>query len=55
MAHAEVHPRRSAGQGVEGAEPAPTFGPDGLMPCITGDARTGEALMLGRRTPRRCG
>ncbi|WP_245731153.1 phosphoribosyl-AMP cyclohydrolase [Rubrimonas cliftonensis] len=31
----------------EGAELAPRFGPDGLMPCVTSDAGTGEVLMLG--------
>ncbi len=31
----------------EGYDLAPKFGPDGLMPCITSDARSGEVLMLG--------
>lgn len=47
MTHPEFHPRRSVEQVEEGAELAPKFGPDGLMPCITTDAQTGEALMLG--------
>lgn len=31
----------------EGFDLAPKFGSDGMMPCITTDAGTGEVLMLG--------
>ena len=40
-------PRRSIEQVEEGLELAPKFGPDGLLPCITTDAHSGEVLMLG--------
>ena len=40
-------PRRSIEQVEEGHELAPKFGPDGLLPCITTDAASGEVLMLG--------
>ena len=40
-------PRRSVEQVEEGLELAPKFGPDGLLPCITTDAGSGEVLMLG--------
>ena len=43
----EFHPRRSVEEVEEGNILAPKFGPDGLMPCITSDAATGEVLMLG--------
>lgn len=39
--------RRSVEQVEEGTDFAPKFGGDGLLPCITSDARTGEVLMLG--------
>ncbi|MEO0623782.1 MAG: phosphoribosyl-AMP cyclohydrolase [Pseudomonadota bacterium] len=39
--------RRSVEQVEEGSELAPKFGEDGLLPCITSDARTGDVLMLG--------
>lgn len=39
--------RRSVEQVEEGTDLAPKFGPDGLMPCVTSDAQTGEVLMLG--------
>ena len=39
--------RRSIEQVEEGLELAPKFGPDGLLPCITTDAASGEVLMLG--------
>jgi phosphoribosyl-AMP cyclohydrolase len=42
-----LHTRRSVEQVEEGHDLAPKFGPDGLMPCITTDAATGEVLMLG--------
>lgn len=41
------HPRRSVHEVEEGTVLAPKFGPDGLMPCVTTDAATGEVLMLG--------
>jgi phosphoribosyl-AMP cyclohydrolase len=40
-------PRRTIEQVEEGLELAPKFGPDGLLPCITTDAGTGEVLILG--------
>ena len=40
-------PRRTIEQVEEGHELAPKFGPDGLLPCITTDAASGEVLMLG--------
>ncbi|MCE8438567.1 phosphoribosyl-AMP cyclohydrolase [Rhodovulum sulfidophilum] len=43
----EFHERRSIEQVEEGTELAPKFGPDGLLPCITTDAASGEVLMLG--------
>ncbi len=42
-----LHPRTSIEQVEEGLELAPKFGPDGLLPCITTDATSGEVLMLG--------
>ncbi|MEM7777573.1 MAG: phosphoribosyl-AMP cyclohydrolase [Pseudomonadota bacterium] len=47
MASLEFHARRSVKQVEEGVDLAPKFGADGLMPCITSDACTGEVLMLG--------
>ncbi|MEO1544075.1 MAG: phosphoribosyl-AMP cyclohydrolase [Pseudomonadota bacterium] len=47
MTNLRFHPRRSVEQVEEGDELAPKFGDDGLMPCVTSDARTGETLMLG--------
>ncbi|MGY6632230.1 MAG: phosphoribosyl-AMP cyclohydrolase [Alkalilacustris sp.] len=41
------HPRRSVQEVEEGTVLAPKFGPDGLMPCVTTDAASGEVLMLG--------
>ena len=41
------HPRRTIEDVEEGQILAPKFGPDGLIPCITTDAGTGEVLMLG--------
>lgn len=43
----EFHPRRTIEEVEEGHILAPKFGPDGLIPCITTDAGTGEVLMLG--------
>ncbi len=42
-----LHERRSIEQVEEGLELAPKFGADGLIPCITTDATSGEVLMLG--------
>ncbi|TPW26505.1 phosphoribosyl-AMP cyclohydrolase [Martelella alba] len=39
--------RRSIEQVEEGHDLAPKFGPDGLLPVVTSDARSGEVLMLG--------
>lgn len=47
MARLEFQERRSVAQVEEGIDLAPKFGPDGLMPCITSDAHSGEVLMLG--------
>lgn len=50
MTELEFQARRSVEQVEEGFDLAPKFGPDGLMPCITSDAQTGEVLMLGWMT-----
>lgn len=47
MAEVEFQARRSVAQVEEGDHLAPKFGADGLMPCVTSDANTGEVLMLG--------
>ncbi|MFN3292170.1 MAG: phosphoribosyl-AMP cyclohydrolase [Gemmobacter sp.] len=47
MTDIQLHPRRSVAEVEEGATLAPKFGADGLMPCVTTDAATGEVLMLG--------
>ena len=47
MTAVEFKPRRTVEQVEEGNDLAPKFGPDGLLPCITSDAGTGEVLMLG--------
>ena len=47
MTKIEFQPRRSVEQVEEGHDFAPKFGADGLLPCITTDAHTGEVLMLG--------
>ncbi len=39
--------RKSVEQVEEGLDLAPKFDDQGLMPCITTDANTGEVLMLG--------
>ncbi|WP_136440979.1 phosphoribosyl-AMP cyclohydrolase [Pacificoceanicola onchidii] len=39
--------RTSVEQVEEGTDFAPKFGPDGLLPCITTDAASGDVLMLG--------
>lgn len=40
-------PRRSVEQVEEGTELAPKFDAQGLIPCVTTSATTGEVLMLG--------
>ena len=47
MSIVEFQPRRSVEQVEEGTDFAPKFDADGLLPCITSDATTGEVLMLG--------
>lgn len=47
MAKLAFHTRQSVEQVEEGTEFAPKLGPDGLIPCITTDAESGEVLMLG--------
>lgn len=39
--------RVSVEQVEEGRDLAPKFGPDGLIPVVTTDARSGEVLMMG--------
>jgi phosphoribosyl-AMP cyclohydrolase len=41
------HPRRTVEEVEEGQILAPRFGADGLIPCVTTDAGSGEVLMLG--------
>ncbi|MCC5958489.1 MAG: phosphoribosyl-AMP cyclohydrolase [Rhodobacteraceae bacterium] len=47
MPHRHFHPRTSVQEVEEGFRLAPKFGADGLIPCITTDASSGEVLMLG--------
>jgi len=47
MSRIEFQPRKSIEQVEEGTDFAPKFGPDGLLPCITTDAHSGDVLMLG--------
>lgn len=47
MPSVEFHPRQSVEQVEEGQTLAPKFGADGLLPCITTDAASGDVLMLG--------
>ncbi|MEM8791691.1 MAG: phosphoribosyl-AMP cyclohydrolase [Pseudomonadota bacterium] len=47
MGDLEFQERRSVEQVEEGFDLAPKFGSDGLLPCVTSDAQTGEVLMLG--------
>lgn len=42
-----LHPRRSVADVEEGCALSPKFGCDGLIPCVTTDADSGEVLMLG--------
>jgi phosphoribosyl-AMP cyclohydrolase len=47
MATPVTFPARTATSEVElGTLLQPKFGPDGLIPCITSDAKTGEVLMF---------
>ncbi|MBU3034242.1 phosphoribosyl-AMP cyclohydrolase [Tritonibacter mobilis] len=47
MTQLHFQPRTTVEQVEESTDLAPKFGEDGLMPCITTDATTGEVLMLG--------
>ncbi len=47
MSTVEFQLRHSVEQVEEGTDLAPKFGSDGLLPCITTDASSGEVLMLG--------
>lgn len=47
MRELHFHPRVSVEEIEEGSNLAPKFAEDGLMPCITTDAGSGEVLMLG--------
>lgn len=48
MSQLEFQSRQSVEQVEEGTDLAPKFGADGLLPCITTDATTGEVLMPPR-------
>jgi phosphoribosyl-AMP cyclohydrolase len=41
------HPRHTVEEVEQGLLLAPKFGRDGLIPCVTTDAASGEVLMLG--------
>ena len=47
MTQLHFQPRATVEQVEESTDLAPKFGEDGLMPCITTDAASGEVLMLG--------
>lgn len=47
MTNLKFHERNSVEQVEESTDFAPKFDENGLMPCITSDAQTGEILMLG--------
>lgn len=47
MVQVNFQARQTVEQVEESTELAPKFGEDGLMPCITSDAASGEVLMLG--------
>ena len=47
MSKVEFQPRKSTEQVEEGTDFAPKFDADGLLPCVTTDASSGEVLMLG--------
>ncbi len=46
MSTIEFQARQSIEQVEESTNFAPKFGPDGLLPCITTDADSGDVLML---------
>lgn len=46
MSEPLFHERRTVEQVEEGAELAPKFDAQGVIPCVTTDARTGELLMF---------
>ena len=50
MSKIEFHPRTDVEEVEEGQVLAPKFGTDGLLPCVTTDADSGEVLMLGWMT-----
>jgi len=47
MTQLEFKSRQTVKQVKESTDLAPKFNQDGLLPCITSDATTGEVLMLG--------
>ena len=47
MSKLQFHPRTSIEEVEEGSKLAPKFGEDGMLPCITTNADSGEVLMLG--------
>lgn len=47
MTELKLQSRQSVKQVEEGTDLAPKFGDDGLLPCITTDATSGDVLMLG--------
>lgn len=47
MSTIEFQARQSVEQVEESTDFAPKFRPDGLLPCITTDADSGDVLMLG--------
>lgn len=47
MSRVKFQARHSIEKVEEGVDFAPKFGTDGVLPCITTDAKTGEVLMLG--------
>ena len=47
MTQLKFQSRQTVEQVEESTDLAPRFGDDGLLPCITTDAATGEVLMLG--------
>ncbi|MEP3298717.1 MAG: phosphoribosyl-AMP cyclohydrolase [Pseudoruegeria sp.] len=47
MTNLNIQVRQTVEQIEESTDLAPKFGKDGLMPCITTDASTGDVLMLG--------
>lgn len=47
MSEVKFEPRKTVEQVEEGHELAPKFDEQGLLPCVTTAAKTGEVLMLG--------